>query len=165
MLKKGLKLSAPWVILYRKIEAMFKEDPQVNVVFDEDEMMINLYVNCGFKAAALDDILVPEYKFGNTTVKVIVIPPNDDFPDISKDPHLKYDYALGGNWIFNSTYKLDHPALPHFTYVMFEPNVAQYFTDDLTNPFGVTTTLYEDIAKEIFRVENGVFFSTVKKRG
>ena len=31
-----LKLSSPWEIFYKEIQAMFSEDPCVHVVFDED---------------------------------------------------------------------------------------------------------------------------------
>ena len=42
-----LKLSAPWIIFYREIEAMFQGDPEVRVVFDEDNLTVKLYVDDG----------------------------------------------------------------------------------------------------------------------
>lgn len=37
-----------------------------------------------------------------------------------------------------------------FTYVVFKNCVVQFFNDNLNDPHGVISTLYQDIAKEIF---------------
>lgn len=56
-----LKLSAPWVLIYRQINAMFAKDPDIRVVFDEENAKISLYAADCDKAAALDKILIGEY--------------------------------------------------------------------------------------------------------
>ena len=37
-----------------------------------------------------------------------------------------------------------------FTYVVFKNCVVQFFNDNLNDPHGVLSTLYQDIAREVF---------------
>jgi hypothetical protein len=39
---------------------------------------------------------------------------------------------------------------PPLTYVVFKNRVVQFFNDNLNDPHGVISTLYQDIADEIF---------------
>lgn len=71
-----LKLSPPWVILYREVDAMFKNDDDVMVVYDEEENEIKLYVEGEEKAGAMSELLPTEKQFGNVTLKVTVVPAN-----------------------------------------------------------------------------------------
>ena len=48
-----MKLSSPWMIFYREVEAMFRHDKDVHVVFDEAGDILNIYVDDSLKAAAL----------------------------------------------------------------------------------------------------------------
>ena len=45
-------------------------------------------------------------------------------------------------------------------YVIFQKEVVQFFTDDLTDIYGLCSTLYQDIAKDVFENVGGVFFCT-----
>lgn len=51
-----------------------------------------------------------------------------------------------------------------FTYVVFKNCVVQFFNDNLNDPHGVVSTLYENIADEIFKdiqfPNDGVAFCT-----
>jgi hypothetical protein len=53
MFDVSLSVSAPWYIHYRKLQAMFREDPQVTVKFDQDNYEVKLYVDDADKADAL----------------------------------------------------------------------------------------------------------------
>jgi hypothetical protein len=37
-------LSAPWITMYHEIEALFKKDPDIKVVYDEENVVVKLYV-------------------------------------------------------------------------------------------------------------------------
>ncbi len=39
-----IKLSAPWFNYFKKIEALFGRDPEIEVVYDEEDNDIRLYV-------------------------------------------------------------------------------------------------------------------------
>lgn len=75
-----LKISAPWVLFYRKIEALFKNDPEVRVIFDDEESCdVKLYVENAGKADALMKLLPTVKDFGNVLLTVTVIPANGTF--------------------------------------------------------------------------------------
>ena len=42
-MRKFINLSAPWVLFYREIEALFKEDPAVRVEYDEANQTISCF--------------------------------------------------------------------------------------------------------------------------
>ena len=73
---KNLKLSAPWVVYYREIEALFGADPEITITIDEENYSVKLYVNNDEKAEALDKLLPTERIYGNVTVRTAVIPGN-----------------------------------------------------------------------------------------
>ena len=152
-----LKLSAPWIIFYREIEAMFQGDPEVRVVFDEDNLTVKLYVDDGEKALALDTLLPPAKKFGRTTLKINVIPANDYFVDVKGN---MFEAALEGNTALSFIRTISGIMSNPITYVVFKKAVVQYYTDDLGDYFGIHSTLFQDVAKDVFGDPDGVFFCT-----
>lgn len=48
------------------------------------------------------------------------------------------------------------------TYVVFEAKVVQFFNDDIGDINGIKSTLYEDIAEEVFEKKEGIYFCTNK---
>ncbi len=47
------------------------------------------------------------------------------------------------------------------SYILFEPKVVQFFNDDLGDLNGLRSTLYQDIAANVFEdAHEGVFFCT-----
>ena len=72
-MQDNFKLSSPWVTLYREIEAMFGEDPDIKVEYvagDGNDPIIKLYVEGQDKADAIAKILPETYEFGGVTVSV-----------------------------------------------------------------------------------------------
>jgi hypothetical protein len=132
---------------------MFREDPQVTVKFDQDNYEVKLYVDDADKADALGKILRNSIDYGTITLKVTVIPPNYADTDIRD----LYEKALEGNGaVFDY---LTNPNLGKH-YVIFRNEVIQYFSDDLSKANSVTSTLYEDIAEDIFIERPSMGYST-----
>ena len=50
------------------------------------------------------------------------------------------------------------------TYVVFTNKVVQFFNDNLNDIYGNVTTLYQEIASDVFDIESGVFFCTDFKK-
>lgn len=149
-----LVASAPWFIYYHQISSMFAPDPEINVTFDEDSLEISLYVDNQSKASAISQIL-PEYKeFGKVKVRINVIPP---------DVNWKYEIikkAFKGNPIVSDIQIIDMDELSNpMCFVIFKKEVVQYYSDNLGDYHGLTSTLYQDIAKEIIP-EDGVYYCT-----
>ena len=152
-----LKLSPPWVVYYREIDAMFQGDPDVRVVFDEEKRIVKLFVDDCEKACALDKILPDEKLFGRIVLKIEVIPANGHFIEVKGNP---FEAALTGNSALSFIHTISGIMSNPLTYVVFKKSVVQYYTDDLGDYFGVYSTLYQDIAKDIFESVDGVYFCT-----
>lgn len=154
---KKTKLSPPWIEYYRKLEAMFGPDPDIKVEFNEDEMHIKLYVESHEKATALDELLPVQKDFGNVSVFIEVIPANDEPKRID---YIKR--AFEGNPAFSYATTIEGIMSNPISYVVFKPEVIQFWNDNMADPHGLTSTLMADIAKEIIGEDEGVIFSTDK---
>ena len=154
-----LGLASPWITFYREIETLFKEDPGVRVIYDQDENAVRLYVEDSVKADALTQLLPTERTFGNVTVSVEVIPANKILASCKTN-------------LFRAAFK-DNPALSfiqtingiftnEITYVVFVNKVVQYHNDSLADVYGQCSTLYQELAKDIFGESEGIFFCTDK---
>lgn len=154
MTTKNIKLSPPWIVFYEKINALFKDDPAVKVDYDEDTKAIRLYVEGAEKADALSQLLPTEKTFGDITVKVTVIPANMESPSRLQ----LFQKAFEGNPAF--AYIHESGGIFNFNYVVFKAKVVQYEGDNTGDLNGLTSTLYQDIAKDVFEDVSGVFFCT-----
>lgn len=163
-----VKLSAPWTTCYRQFQAFFKNDPSVKIVYNEDGPEIKLYVEDSAKAQALADLFNTSRTFGNVTLRITVVPANgtlrDCFADIPDSDLLKT--ALKGNTAVVSIQDVPQAFLSNpLCYVVFKKEVVQFFNDNLSDIHGLTSTLYQDLANEIFPRHSGVFFCTDNGQG
>lgn len=159
-----LNLSPPWVVYYRKLSAFFKEDPEVRITYDEIEQEIKLYVDNAEKAVALENLLPHEQNFGNVTLYITVVPANKTTFD-----SVKATYSTSSSDIIHICFNnkavvgikvVDGIMTNRITFVIFRKEVIQYFTDDIGDYHGICSTLYQDLAKDIFGNIDGVFFCT-----
>lgn len=150
-----LKLAAPWTVFYREIKTLFREDPEVIVFYDESEVSIKLYVDNVVKADALTQLLPATKQFGNVTMKIAVIPSNKK---VGSAMDLVSD-AFSGNEAVSFVHTVEN-IFAKMTFVVFKKEVVQFFNDDLSDIHGVCSTLYQNIAKDVFGEIPGVFFCT-----
>ena len=156
-----LKISPPWVIYMNKLQALFDGDPQIAFNIDYTNMTVALSGYNGEKNAALQRLLPAEKKFGNVALKIVIDGPianiafqtQKDLFDAAFDGNPVYAYSVTpGNdvWFFSSTY------------VVFKNCVVQFFADNLNDCHGVISTLYQDIAAELFEDADlhGVYYNT-----
>ena len=180
---------APWIEHYRKLQELFRLDPEVRVFMDEEKYKVSILVEDPVKAASLTDILLPEVEFGNITLTVNVIPGNcavqkaerlagrksyvscnrtglaypTRFGDSESSNLIKYRNAFIRNSVVtNVTTALDISG-DTMTFVIFAPEVAQYYDDDIRSLFGICTKTLEQIAKEVCCEKDGVFFCSDKR--
>lgn len=71
-----LKLAAPWVAYFNEVKALFGDDPEIKLEYNNDNYEIKMYVDNQEKADALTQLIPAEKAFGNIVVKTIVIPSN-----------------------------------------------------------------------------------------
>ena len=160
-----ISLSSPWVLYYHEVEAFFKADPEINVVYDEKENILKLFVDNQTKAEALMNLMPPQKDFGSVTLVIMVIPSNTKkttFKTFAKaDTMGLIGAALEGNNILSSIQETTLFTNP-ITYVVFKPQIIQYFTDSLGDINGLCSTLAQEIAKDIFTEIDGVYYCTDK---
>ena len=157
MAKVGL--SSPWVIYYRQLEELFKKDPEVRVLYNEEENVVKLFVEEETKAEALTALLPTEKKFGSVTLFIKVIPANELKPKLSSNISL-IEAAFHRNPIVSYIKTIRGIFTNNINYVVFLNQVVQYFNDDLGDVNGMCSTLYQDIAKRVFEPLDGIYFCT-----
>lgn len=151
-----LKLSPPWIEFYHKVDTLFKEDSEVRVLYDDENKDLKLYVEDAEKADALTQLLPTEKDFGGVKLTIGVVSANklghstlNLFQKAFKEnPAVSYIRRVTGMFGFD------------FSYVVFMPKVVQYYTDSLNDINGMHSTLYQEIAKDVFEDVTGVFFCT-----
>ncbi len=160
MKKEALRLSPPWITFYREVQAMFKNDPDVKVMFNDTDDSVNVYVEDPDKADAISQVLIPEKEFGNVKVAVNVVPANNT--ELLGDSNLPlFQRVFKGNSALAFTTE-EQLGLWTMAYVVFKPEIVQFFNDDLSDVHGLASMLYADIAKDIFKLDLNVNFCTDK---
>lgn len=159
MRKNNVDLSAPWITYYEKLYLLFKKDPEVSVAFKQNgdgDKKIEIYVSNNRKAEAISKILPCYVSFGNVIVPIIVLPSNDE----NEDWIYNFMDAFDGNEIIDDVVQ-DAGLTRDMNYIVFRKEVAQYYNDNIQSVDGLSSTLYEDIAREIFKdAPAGTFFCT-----
>ena len=156
-----VKLAPPWITAVSEMEQMFKYDGEVRVLYNNDDCTVRLYVDSSDKAGALTALLPPEIEFGNVTLKIIVIPANGVCSKLDgANTELLFLYAFDGNPVLSFTKRISGIFTNDLVYVVFAKEVVQYFNDDLGDIYGQCTTLYQEIAKNLFGKRENVFYCT-----
>ena len=150
-----LNLSSPWMTFVHEIEALFGQDPDIQVMYDDEENAVKLYVDNSRKADALTKLLPVEKEFGNVTLKISVIPANVE----NEDTLSLMAKAFEGNPVVTDIQTVD-AIIGTFKYVIFKKEVVQFFNDQLDDIHGNKSTLYHEIAKNIFTDLPGIHFCT-----
>ena len=135
---------------------MFDGDPQIacNVVWTSQDPSITLACSNGDKVAAILKLLPSGVKFGNVVLNIDVDGPvsNRAF----KTPKELFDTAFSGNpaYAYSIAPVDDGYWYADFTYVVFKNCVVQFFNDNLNDAHGLISTLYQDIAADLFAEAN-----------
>ena len=162
--KKNFKLSPPWTTYWRQLEALFNEDPDIEVgqLYDtDDKKEIWIYVSDEKKFRALNNLLPKYHSFGNVKVKNVIklkgAADHDDFQDLK-------DLFADNPRVAEIKEAVDFAGVPHI-FINFNPEVIQFPNDDTSDYYGLYTGLAEDIAREVFEMDyNGAHFSTAPIR-
>lgn len=161
--KKRIALSPPWIQYYRELEALLKQDNDIYITYhskypDEGEQYKynRIEIRCYNyeKTEALKKLIPSEKNFGGEIIKIDIV-----YDEKSKSAEDIIKQAFKDNPAFKYTYVFD-TGTNVITYVVFEKEVVQYWNDDMSDPHGITSTLYADIAKRVLKNENGYVFST-----
>ena len=159
---KNIKMSAPWYIYFEQLKALFEQDDEVDLdIIEEDEgYKIEIFVADDIKAEAIAKLLPEKKVFGNVEVLIYVYPSTNE-----RDGWIEtFADAFEGNPIIEDILPYSGPAHDQ-NFVVFKKEVVQYYSDNIQSVDGVTSTIYEDIAREVFEdAPGGIFFSTATNK-
>ena len=153
------KLSAPWYTYKAKVEALFEEDPEITVSdieSDEDgNYSFTVYSSKFDKYTALDKLLIKDIKLGNINLHI----------DVKYNGEIETESATLINNLFADNPKFneiitERTPLGIFTYAVFNKEVLQYYSDNISDINGNTSTLAAEVSKEIFVDNINVNFCT-----
>ena len=153
-----MKLSPPWITYFHKVQALFEKDNSITVDFDESNCCLNIIVKEDIeKGEAIQKLFPSEKVFGNNIMKINVvtiqepkqIPTAQIFANAFKNNPVVEDVINKSDILRNDQ-----------TYIMFQNKVVQFFNDDIYDYNGVCTTLYQNIAKDVFKDFADVHYCT-----
>lgn len=150
----NFELSPPWVTYYRELNELFKNDKEVFIEYDEDKIEIKITTLKYEKSLALKKVLPNEKDFSGVVLKINIV-----YEEPKMDITGAFNELAVNNPVFKLVYSFPTSTNP-IIYVMFAKEVVQYWNDDMSDPHGVTSTLYEAIARNIFTSRENVIFST-----
>lgn len=153
-------ISPPWEILYNELNALFGEDPEIDVIksYSDEVKKIELLVDDSQKAEALEKILPPYKEYGNIIVFINVKPAN-----VQKDNMISlYEKAFVGNPVLRRIYIKDIPG-SQVNFLLFRNEVVRFFADNIRDYEGKKSMLFEEIAADIFPDRPGIYFCTEDK--
>lgn len=157
-----VNMVSPWIDFYRKVEALFKQDPDICVIYDDEQRELKLYVENADKAFCLAEVMPLHKDFGNVELGISIIPANG----LAKAARIKaeeyFHHVFANNPILSDIQTVYGVFSNPITYVVFRKEVVQYFNDDLGDINGLCSTLWQNIAKDIFTETEGVYFCTDK---
>lgn len=151
-----VKLSTPWTIFVEKMKKLFEGDKDITVTYDDTDIhMIKVLVDSQDKYEALVKLLPTIKDFGNVKVLVNVVPSNK-----TKTRRELFETLFKDNPVFSKIFIQKMKDGSVINYVMFEPDIAQYYADNISDPYGNNNELYADIAREVFEDNGDVMYST-----
>lgn len=154
-------LEAPWQRFAKMLKALFERDPDITVgeiCEDENEdYVVDIEVRNHEKFLALDRLLPGSKDFGMVTLRLALY----DEENRAVDPAELFRTLFRGNPILREVITRPDPAGVAWNYVVFEPEVIQFFDDNLADYQGNWSGLAQDIAPEVFEGNaGGVHFCT-----
>jgi len=157
-----IQMQSPWVVYAKEVRALFEHD--LDVIVDEptelgdDGYNLEIRVHGNDKAESVAKVLPEDVEFGNVTLHVMVIPDNDG--KLTMLDHLRRAFA--GNPVLVDVMEVPVvPGGPTMAYALFAPEVVQIECDNAASPYGLVTTTYEDVAKDVLRVGGFMIASDV----
>ncbi len=162
-----LTLEAPWYTFAKKLYSLFKLDDKIHMddLYRDDDgpctYALDIIVEGHEKLAALQKMLPRVKTFGNVTLALNLMGKDSD--DYASEVET-FKTIFEGNRILKDIRELEDPSGTKHAYVRFQPEVVQFFDDDLSDYNGNCTCLAQDIAKEVFEGANCVNFCTADVR-
>ena len=156
---------APWYEYQKQIKALLERDSQITVgeVYEpeghEVDFAFDIQVRNHEKFTALDDLLPATKEYGNVTLGIEIF--DEENTSATDDLATIYKTLFRDNPIVQDIVVVPgHFGAPQ-VYILFKPEVIQYYRDDMTDYNGLFSGLAQDIAREVLEDKTGnVHFCT-----
>lgn len=163
----NFKLETPWNTFQKQVNALFEQDDDiiVNDIEPSDREDVNYVMSIEVrdheKFLALDRVIPKVKRFGNILLEIQIFDEENTLLSSGIDI---YKTIFKGNPIVDEVHEaLDLYGISH-GFVIFKPEVVQFFDDDISDINGNWNGLAEDIAREVFEDDmSGVHFCTAAK--
>lgn len=145
----NLNLSAPWEIYCRKVQALFSKDPEIVVsdITQRGGTRVMTIRTCDMgKYNALMQVFPTVKYFGDAALQIDIPAPESKFEQDLFD--IMQDLFDGNDAVDKVCVSLD-PFGNEQTYVMFKPEVVQFFNDNIRDYNGICTTVAENLARDV----------------
>ena len=164
--QENLKLSAPWEIYCRKLQALFSKDPEIVVsdIAQRGGARVMIIQTCNVdKYNALKQVFPSVKYFGDAALQIDIRMPNED--EFKLDPQNLMEDLFDGNEAVDKVCVSLDPFGNEQTYVMFRPEVMQFFNDNIRDYNGICTTVAENLARDVLEKDaEQVNFCTTRLR-
>jgi len=164
---ENLKLSPPWYTYQKMTKALFERDPDITVgeIYKHSngtDYAFDIEVRNHEKYLALDRVLNRVKLFGNVGLFITLY---DEENSLGDEAINVYRAIFDGNPIVRSVEDEVDFTGTHNGYVVFEPEIIQFFNDDLSDYHRNWTGLAQNIARELFDdAAHGIRFCTADVR-
>ena len=154
------ELSPPWIIFHRRLGCLFAKDPDIEVgeiveCHDEGDKVhyeIPVSIASTAKAKAFGNVFPAKRNYGG--VDVILVPTCLETPDPTIDLQEDLETLFAGNGSVDEVcYAFDPFTDRRHQFLMFKPEVVQYFSDDASDYYGLTSTLMQNLSALLIRDE------------
>ena len=159
------QIEAPWYRFQKQVKALFELDDDIVVgdIYETDgdtDYAFDIECKKHEKFIALDRLMPGVKTYGNVTLGIVLFDEEDNENDVIS----LYKTLFEGNPIVRSVETHTDLAGGKWNYVVFEPEIVQFFDDNLADYQGNWSGLAQDIAPDIFAENSrGVNFCTAAK--
>lgn len=164
-----LTLSSPWSTFNKMLKVLFERDPSITVgdVYETDEKSkanygMDIEVRNHEKFLALEKLLPKVKKFGNVTMQIVLFDEENNNLNTVDDEIASFVTVFKDNPIFRNAVISTDIAQTKHGFVLFEPEVIQFFDDVLFDYNGNWSGLAEEIAREVFDTGINIHFCTAQ---
>lgn len=149
-------IAPPLNILVRQMRAFFRDDPQIQIIFDSARRVLEIHAATRTKADALAKIVPRQYWFGKNAIPVRIVPGEEKGEDFG-DPVRN---AFAGNYAVERIVDDTDTAGNGVTYVDFRPRIVQYHDFESSDPYGLTTTFFASLAEDLLLGPDNTYYTT-----
>ena len=166
----NLNIIAPWYEYQKQLKALFEHDPAIIVseVYEPEGQEVNYAIDIDVrdhqKFIALENLLPATIEFGNVTLGIVLF--DEENANAEDAPVTAFKSLFQDNPIVQDIRVVtDQFGTPH-CYILFRPEVIQYYRDDMTDYNGLCSCLAQDIARVVFNDNSGaIHFCTAPVEG